>query len=869
MAVVVPIISTFDAKGINRALRDFKKLEGAGQRGAFAMLNTNKAVNTLGKNFAKFGAITAGVVGVIGGSFVKAAYESQKVMKQTDAILAATGNAAGLTSKDISDLSEKLSLQTGIDDELIQSNLNLLLTFKQVRNEVGAGNDIFNRAAQAALDMGNVLGSSEAATKQLGKALSNPVKGLAVLSKAGVTFTEQQKAQIKTLVASGKTLDAQKLILTEIEGRYKGTAAAGATAFDKMKVAVGNVQEEIGGLLLPVVEQFANFVVSSVVPVMSEFSSIVGRDGIGAGINYLTGSLINGIAGMGAFGKTVLAGALAFGALKVAVLTYTGVQKLAAIATELTTNKLRIQAIEANATKVAMAAAGVAAGVLAVATIAYGVYASRKAEAAKTTTDLANALLAEKSAQTQLLTDLYSNDKAARRFIDTQNTLGLTTDDLAQYINNGTGKVAKYANAWATADGSVKGIFPKLNALRTELGLGASTTTHYLSDIREFVKEINKLKTAQDKQAATQALINKLTGYTAEETTTTTTVVETAAEKFKKFADAARSVTTTQKSQRDAIKATGDAQKKLQKTTDALAVAQANFNQIVKGYGAASQQAIDKQKELAAAQREAKRAAFALEKAQFAVGDAERALQDAYKAGDPEGIREAEIALEEAKLDVVDAQIAATDAADAATLAQTTLNETISGATKDSQTYKDALQQLTTATDEQADAVDAVRNAKERELQVTRDLAKATILLRKAKGGLTKAQLKEANKLLKQLSEPVTVTTPTPSAAAAAAVSASGLNLSSLDLSGLSINVAGLTALASGGIVQKPTVALIGEGGESEAVVPLSKMSEMGGMGGGNTYITVQVTSADPNAVVDALRRYQRQNGALPVRVAG
>ena len=34
MAVVVPIISTFDAKGIDKAIRDFKKLDSAGQRGA-------------------------------------------------------------------------------------------------------------------------------------------------------------------------------------------------------------------------------------------------------------------------------------------------------------------------------------------------------------------------------------------------------------------------------------------------------------------------------------------------------------------------------------------------------------------------------------------------------------------------------------------------------------------------------------------------------------------------------------------------------------------------------------------------------------------------------------------------------------------
>jgi ElaB/YqjD/DUF883 family membrane-anchored ribosome-binding protein len=70
-------------------------------------------------------------------------------------------------------------------------------------------------------------------------------------------------------------------------------------------------------------------------------------------------------------------------------------------------------------------------------------------------------------------------------------------------------------------------------------------------------------------------------------------------------------------------------------------------------------------------------------------------------------------------------------------------------------------------------------------------------------------------------------------------------------------------AMAQGGIVTSPTLALIGEAGP-EAVVPLSKMGQMG------SNIQVTVTSADPRAVVDALVRYSRQNGALPpdVRVA-
>jgi hypothetical protein len=75
--------------------------------------------------------------------------------------------------------------------------------------------------------------------------------------------------------------------------------------------------------------------------------------------------------------------------------------------------------------------------------------------------------------------------------------------------------------------------------------------------------------------------------------------------------------------------------------------------------------------------------------------------------------------------------------------------------------------------------------------------------------------------------------------------------------------------LAEGGIVTSPTLAMIGEGNEPEAVIPLSKLGSMGfgGGGGGGGNITINVTSADPNEVVRALQAYNRNVGRLPVSV--
>lgn len=67
--------------------------------------------------------------------------------------------------------------------------------------------------------------------------------------------------------------------------------------------------------------------------------------------------------------------------------------------------------------------------------------------------------------------------------------------------------------------------------------------------------------------------------------------------------------------------------------------------------------------------------------------------------------------------------------------------------------------------------------------------------------------------------------------------------------------------MAEGGIVTSPTLAMIGEAGP-EAVIPLSRLGQAGGG------VTINVHGGDPNAVVDALRRYMRTNGAVPIRTA-
>ena len=843
MAIVIPIISSFDAKGIDKALRDFKKLEKGSDKLAFGLLSANKGVNSLTTTFGKLGAIGGTIAGVIGGSLVSAAYESQKVLKQTEAIITATGGAAGMTSKEIGKLASQLSLKTGIDDEAIQSSLNLLLTFKQIRNESGKGNDIFNRSAKAVLDLANVFGSSDSAAKALGKALSDPVRGVTALRRQGINLTEQQKEQIKAFVASGNVLEAQKVILSEIESQVGGTAEAGATGFDKMRVAIENAQENLGAVLLPFVEKFATFVTNKVVPSIDRFSDIIGTQGLGAGINYMNGAIINGLLNMGKFGKTVLTVTTGIIALKTATIAYRGTMIAMNAITTLTDGALKALIVRLGQTKIAMLAAGGVTALVTIAGLAYANYASNKQKAEEQTRAFTEALLAEGTAQSEAFKELTKNNGQFKVMVTALGDVGLSMADVNEYITKGTGKFKKFVDAIGA--GIPAGDIEALNYLERyskavlgisdkQISTGGGSLAFGLQQLAELAKQ---LRGEQIDTNAAMALLGRV-GVTS--TNSAGAGVTTLKEKLDKAKTAVRNVVDTQKQLSNATRATAEANTNLQTAVNKLATAQAKLKKITEGYGANSQEGVDAQRALTDAQQDSERAGFNLTRAQLAVTDAQDELAKARLRGNPREITEAEIALGEAQINLADAQEDVGDKTKAVTDAQTKLNEVVNGASTTSKTYLEALKEVTDAQGEQQTAIENVRTAKERELEVTRNLTKAEILLRKAKGGLTKKQKAGLDALLADLSKPVVVSLPSPTVDA--------------------------IPMASGGIVTQPTLALVGEAG-AEAVIPLSN-GNASSMGMGATTIQVTVTSADPNAVVDALKRYYRQNGKIPVSVA-
>jgi len=249
MAVSLPIVSEFNGKGIKKAVAEFKQLEGAGKKAQFAL-----------KKAALPAAAALGAVAVMAKSTIaagEAAATSNARIAQINESMGLFGETTEIVNKRVIDYANATARATGVDQNQIKLAQAKLLTFGQLAKSADEAGGAFDRATKAAIDMG-AAGFGDAASNavQLGKALNDPIKGIAALAKSGVTFTEQEKEKIQTLVESNKMLEAQDLVLKAIETQVGGTAEATANDSDKMKVAFSQLSESVGLILLPLFQQF-------------------------------------------------------------------------------------------------------------------------------------------------------------------------------------------------------------------------------------------------------------------------------------------------------------------------------------------------------------------------------------------------------------------------------------------------------------------------------------------------------------------------------------------------------------------------------------------------------------------------------------
>ncbi|MCX8494786.1 MAG: hypothetical protein ORN51_01205 [Akkermansiaceae bacterium] len=175
------------------------------------------------------------------------------------------GDQSDSVAERLNNLADKIELQTGMDGNSIQLAQAKLLTFKELANTADKVGGNFDRATQAAVDLAAAgFGAAEQNAVQLGKALNDPVNGLMALRRSGISFTEEEKAKIKTLAESNRMHEAQALVLSAIETQVGGSAKATAAASVQIKAALNQGFEEIGKplaeALASITPQFLEFV---------------------------------------------------------------------------------------------------------------------------------------------------------------------------------------------------------------------------------------------------------------------------------------------------------------------------------------------------------------------------------------------------------------------------------------------------------------------------------------------------------------------------------------------------------------------------------------------------------------------------------
>lgn len=268
MAISIPVISDFDSKGIDRAIREFQKLEGTGEKAQFAI--------------AKAAAPAAAALGFLadfGGDAVKAFMEDDKAAQL---LAKSLKNTTGATDAQIASV-EKFITQTSIAAAVSDDELRPALD-KLVRGtgDVTEAQNLLNLALDISAGTGKDLG---AVSDALSKAFNGQLGPLKKLDPA-----------LASLIENGATTDE---VFAALGNTFKGAASISAnTASGKMKsfsIQMGEFKESVGAAVMPIVQKLlpaftkiGNWI-SNNVPLIVTLGAVIGT--LAAAVFVINGAL--------------------------------------------------------------------------------------------------------------------------------------------------------------------------------------------------------------------------------------------------------------------------------------------------------------------------------------------------------------------------------------------------------------------------------------------------------------------------------------------------------------------------------------------------------------------------------------------------
>ena len=260
--ITIPLITEFKDTGIKQALREFKKLETAGERAQFAI-----------KKAAVPAAAALGAVVAVIGSAVSAAIEDQAAQKSLADQIKRSTKATDKQIEAVEDYISSLGKSVAISDDEARPAFQKLIV---ATNDISKAQELLNIALDVSAGTGKDLSEVSDA---MAKAFEGNMRPLQSLSP-----------ELKTMVSEGADLNTVLGVLkTNFGGAATAAADTAAGGMKKLGIAFDETKESIGMAFLPIMEKLQ--------PVLEKFADWAQKN---------PGLLTAVIAGMGILATSIL-----------------------------------------------------------------------------------------------------------------------------------------------------------------------------------------------------------------------------------------------------------------------------------------------------------------------------------------------------------------------------------------------------------------------------------------------------------------------------------------------------------------------------------------------------------------------------------
>lgn len=246
------------------------------------------------------GAVAGISVGAIFSKIITETKNAAAEQAQLAAVLRSTGEAAGYSQGQLNDMADTMEQLTAFAAGDVTNAQVALLAFTGIVGEQ------FPRALQAAADMAARTGMDiKSSAETIGRALDVPSKGMAALSRQGFRFSDAQKELIKQLESTGRSAEAQNIILAELEKTYGGAAAA---AKDTLGGAYQSLLNTIDSLIgnekgFPALKES----IEELNKTINDDATRAGVDSLASGVGKIASGAVNAFSELGSLGKQAAA----------------------------------------------------------------------------------------------------------------------------------------------------------------------------------------------------------------------------------------------------------------------------------------------------------------------------------------------------------------------------------------------------------------------------------------------------------------------------------------------------------------------------------------------------------------------------------